>query len=319
MNRQSQQQQQFQQQQQGYQQQPYQGYQQQQQPYQGYQQQQGYQPQSQQYQPQSQQYQPYQGYQQQSQQYQQQYPLLEDGPQHISVLTNVFNRNNENTNFTYMIKMPKYNNTLFIFNDNDQDHLTGKKGANNAEIRIYNFYAPKKLPYPHSAGIPTGYSSGSNGGYTGLMDVDPTNKNGEVPYNSIIYAYVEILSLLYMFRNTFTQIIYSINNNKSDLISTSIFVVDRGVLEFITYLLKNINYYYSLFYNTIERHEQGLIKGTELFTQLLFKKTNYFIQGITKDNNKQKQEMTAEKERQKKMDENKRAENLKKVVSSMYL
>ena len=200
--------------------------------------------------------------------------------------------------------MPKYNNTLFIFNDNDQDHLTGKKGANNAEIRIYNFYAPKKLPYPHSAGIPTGYSSGSNGGYTGLMDVDPTNKNGEVPYNSIIYAYVEILSLLYMFRNTFTQIIYSINNNKSDLISTSIFVVDRGVLEFITYLLKNINYYYSLFYNTIERHEQGLIKGTELFTQLLFKKTNYFIQGITKDNNKQKQEMT----RQKKMDENKRAE-----------
>jgi len=288
--------------------QPQQGYQQQYQPQsqQGYQQQ-GYQQQG--HQPQ-QQYQPQQQFQQQqqSQQYQQQYPLLEDGPQHISVLTNVFNRNNENTNFTYMIKMPRYNNTLFIFNDNDQDHFTGKKGANNAEIRIYNFYAPKKLPYPHSAGIPTGYSSGSNGGYTGLMDVDPTNKNGEVPYNSIIFAYVEILSLFYIFTNTFTQIIYSINNNKSDLISTSIFVVDRGVLEFITYLLKNINYYYSLFYNTIERHEQGLEKGTELFTQILLKKTNHFIQGIPKDNNKQKQEMTAEKERQKKMDENKRAE-----------
>ena len=90
---------------------------------------------------------------------------------------------------------------------------------------------------------------------------------------------IQLDNVMSIFRNTFTQIIYSINNNKSDLISTSIFVVDRGVLEFITYLLKNINYYYSLFYNTIERHEQGLVKGTELFTQLLFKKTNNFIQG----------------------------------------
>ena len=171
--------------------------------------------------------------QQQQQQHQQQQQQLPDGPQHITVLTNVFNRNNKYTNFTNMITMSNYNNTLFIFNDNDKDHYTNIKGANNAEIRIYNFYAPN-IPYPHSAGIPTGYSSGSNGGYTGLMDADPTIKKGEVPYKSIVFAYIEILSLLYVFKDRFTQIIYSVNNNKSDLISTSTFKVNDDVIEFIT-------------------------------------------------------------------------------------
>jgi len=270
-----------------------------------------YQPQPQQpqyqqsYNPQYQQQQ--QSYNPQYQQQQQQYQLLPDGPQHISVVTNVFNRNNRYTNFTNMITMSNYNNTLFIFNDNDKDHYTNKKGANNAEIRIYNFYAPN-IPYPRSAGIPTGYSSGSNGGYTGLMDPDPTLKKGEVPYKSIVFAYVEILSLLYMFRNRFTQIIYSVNNKKTDLLSTSTFKVDDNVIEFITYLLQNIDYYYRLFYNTIERHEDGIISGAKLFTQILFKRTEQFINKNIEKDRRIIQKAQIERQQEEERNEKKRKE-----------
>jgi hypothetical protein len=203
--------------------------------------------------------------------------------------------------------MSNYNNTLFIFNDNDKDHYTNKKGANNAEIRIYNFYAPN-IPYPRSAGIPTGYSSGSNGGYTGLMDPDPTLKKGEVPYKSIVFAYVEILSLLYMFRNRFTQIIYSVNNKKTDLISTSIFKVDDNVLEFITYLLQNIDYYYRLFYNTVESHEDGIISGAKLFTQILLKKTEPFINKNIEKDRRIIQKAQIERQQEEERNEKKRKE-----------
>ena len=207
--------------------------------------------------------------------------------------------------------MGNYNNTLFIFNDNDKDHFTNKKGANNAEIRIYNLYAPN-IPYPHSAGIPTGYSSGSNGGYTGLMDPDPANKKGEVPYKSIIFAYIEILGLLYVFKDRFTQIIYSVNNNKSDLISTSTFKVADDVIEFITYLLKNINYYYYLYYNTVEKHEEGIVVGAKLFTQILFKKTEPFINKNIEKNKKIIQKAEIKREQEEDRNEKKREEREKR-------
>lgn len=67
--------------------------------------------------------------------------------------------------FEYMIKDDEYENSLFIFNDNVQDHCTNRKGAGNAVIRPYNKYG---LEYPRSAGIPTGYRRERNGGFKTL-------------------------------------------------------------------------------------------------------------------------------------------------------
>ena len=115
----------------------------------------------------------------------------QEGPQHISVFRNVYKSSNRaQTDFSRMITLEKYKNVLFIFNDNDRDHETSTPGANNAEIREYNFYNKTRIQrYPHSAGIPTGYFPGKGGGYKGLSVKDKTNKDAEYPYKSILFAY----------------------------------------------------------------------------------------------------------------------------------
>lgn len=65
--------------------------------------------------------------------------------------------------FTWMIEQPKYKNSLFIYNDNEESFLskTNKAGGGNAAIRPYS-----KLIPPRAAGIPTG--SLKNHGYIKL-------------------------------------------------------------------------------------------------------------------------------------------------------
>lgn len=60
-----------------------------------------------------------------------------------------------NGDFNYMIKLPEYKNTLFIFNDDIESINKYNKGKGNAIIRYYNKNNPA-IKIPRSAGIPTG-------------------------------------------------------------------------------------------------------------------------------------------------------------------
>ena len=209
----------------------------------------------------------------------------QEGPQHISVFRNVYNSSNrERTDFSRMITLEKYKNVLFIFNDNDRDHETSTPGVNNAEIREYNFYNKTRIQrYPHSAGIPTGYFPGKEGGYKGLSVKDKTNKDAEYPYKSILFAYAEIMLLLYVYKNHYNSIIYSVESANSNLLATGIFQVDHNVIQFISYLLSNINYYYELSYKIFERSDQDMDKATVTIYNKLLKVVDQFIKNEKKN------------------------------------
>lgn len=63
--------------------------------------------------------------------------------------------------FTKMIVDDYYKDSLFIFNDNIDDHKSSIPGGGNAQVRDYNMFGLHEN-YPQSAGIPTGskYSTG---------------------------------------------------------------------------------------------------------------------------------------------------------------
>ena len=150
----------------------------------------------------------------------------------------VFTGSNKLGDYGYMIKQPEYQNTLFIFNDNEVDHRTIKAGGGNAVIRPYNFYGwfkIKGLTKPLSAGISTGDGK-SNKGYQ-LLDKDTLH--------DINLRVNDIRSTL-LTEFTYDQIIYSGTNNQNpkfkgdpeDLIGIGIFDVNKNVREYITQEIK---------------------------------------------------------------------------------
>ena len=189
-----------------------------------------------------------------------------EGPQHIYVRTTVYNK----TDFEEMLLMSDYKKALFIFNDNDVDIGTDVSGNDSAKIRVYNTYSKKQIPYPRSAGIPVGYffEKNGNGGYKGLKE--PYN-GGELPFKSILVAYIDILAILYECKNVYNTIIYPVKYRNDNIISTDSYKVEFGVVNFISYLLKEIDHYYKIFYNMVERHEQDIPTGGALFYQLIMK------------------------------------------------
>ena len=210
----------------------------------------------------------------------------QEGPQHISVFRNVYNPSNpDQTDFSRMINLEKYNHVLFIFNDNDRDHETSNPGVNNAEIRVYNLYNKGRLQrYPHSAGIPTGYFPGPGGGYKGLSIKDKTNKNNpEYPYKSILFAYAEIMLFLYIYKKHYTSIIYSVENASSTLLAMGTYQVNYNVIQFISYLLSNINFFYGLSYKIFERSDQDMDKATVTIYNKLLTVVHRFIQNEKKN------------------------------------
>jgi len=60
--------------------------------------------------------------------------------------------------YAWMVKQPKYHNSLFIFNDNEEDKATTVRGGGSACVRSYNYlgYSRMGLDKPLSVGIPTG-------------------------------------------------------------------------------------------------------------------------------------------------------------------
>ena len=127
--------------------------------------------------------------------------------------------------FDFMCNQDIYNNSLFIFNDNEEQHNTCISGGGNAIIRKYNKYN-KNLCKPKSTGIPTG--NFQNGGFKELTD--------EVicVINNSINEIKELLNL-YNYENIY----FSVGNNR--LLGTSIFNVDINVLEYINTMILSLS------------------------------------------------------------------------------
>jgi hypothetical protein len=133
----------------------------------------------------------------------------------IIVIGTVFKKRNEVGDFDWMIRSGKYEDALFIFNDDEFSQQSKRAGGGNAIIRKYNRYA---LDRPRSAGIVTG----SSNGYSSLTENVKQKIDG-------CFDTIRELCKVY----GYTKIYYSAST-PNGLLGTSIFVVGADVLDYIT-------------------------------------------------------------------------------------
>jgi len=125
--------------------------------------------------------------------------------------------------FDYMIKLPEYADTLFIFNDDIESIHKYNKGKGNAIIRPYNKYNPA-IKIPRSAGIPTGTRVKNQG----FKRLDDTTK---------IYiddAIENIKNLIKQYN--YNKIVFSANSDGN--LGSGIFKIDQSVINYITEQIK---------------------------------------------------------------------------------
>ncbi len=144
----------------------------------------------------------------------------------MQVIGTIFTKPNQFGDFNWMILNPEYDNSLFIFNDNEEHHNSCRQGGGNAIIRKYNKYS--SLDTPRSVGIPTGTMA--LGGYRTF--------NQEIK-NKIDNYFEEIIELVNKYK--YTTIYYSSELSNNGLIGTSIFKVNHKVLEYITWKIHSLS------------------------------------------------------------------------------
>jgi hypothetical protein len=138
--------------------------------------------------------------------------------ENIKVIGTVFKKRGKEGDFEWQIKSGLYDDSLFIYNDDELRRKWKKAGQGNAIIRKYNKYAiPER---PRSAGICTG--SGENKGYSSL-----NSENKKVIDEGID----EIRDIISKFG--YKKVYYSAEE-PNGLLGTSIFKVDPEVLRYIT-------------------------------------------------------------------------------------
>ena len=143
----------------------------------------------------------------------------------MQVIGTIFTKPNQFGDFNWMISNPEYDNSLFIFNDNEEFHETNRTGMGNAIIRQYNKYN-RKLTKPKSAGIPTGTLAG--GGYQELNSHVIQNVSGAIE---------EIKELLNKYQ--YDSICYSVGPNGK--LGTGIFDVNTQVINYIDKEIKALS------------------------------------------------------------------------------
>ena len=135
----------------------------------------------------------------------------------IEIYGTKFNKLNYFGDFNFMCNNEKYNDSLFLFNDNEEQHNTCIAGGGNAIIRQFNKYN-ENLSKPRSAGIPTGTLS--KGGY---------KKLNESIKSKIDNYFEEIIELFNKYH--YESIYYSVGSDNK--LGTSIFKVDQEVIDYI--------------------------------------------------------------------------------------
>ena len=141
----------------------------------------------------------------------------------ISVIGITFTDRNKIGDFVWMCTQSEYNDSLFIFNDNEERHNSNVRGKGNAVMRQYNKYS--NLTIPKSAGIPTG--TFKNHGYKKLDDHCK---------KIIDNAIDEIIELIHL--HHYKRIFYSADENGK--LGTNLFIVGDDVTTYITGKLNNL-------------------------------------------------------------------------------
>lgn len=148
----------------------------------------------------------------------------------VEIIGVVFTERGEYGDFTWMIEQKEFDDALFIFNDNIEDHRSSHCGGGNAAIRVYNRFGTH-LKYPRSAGIPTGSLEGfvykgkvyESGGFEVFDDVVK---------KIIDFSIVEICNLVR--KHGYKRIFYSMDKKKEHKLGTSIFSVCDEVIDYIS-------------------------------------------------------------------------------------
>jgi hypothetical protein len=134
----------------------------------------------------------------------------------MKVIGTVFSGKGKEGDFEWQIKSGEYEDSLFIFNEDESRVKWKKAGKGNAVIRKYNKYAVDK---PRAVGVFTGTK---DGGYTELTDDIKSKIDGcikEIRDTIEKYGYKKI---------------YYSAKSPDGLLGTSIFHVDKKVLLYIT-------------------------------------------------------------------------------------
>lgn len=146
----------------------------------------------------------------------------------ITLLPCQFRKLGRSGDFSWMLRRSKYQDVLFVFNDNQEQfeafhngnqELAGKPGGGNAIIRPYQYTDP-----PRAAGIPTGSNSK---GYQNLETAKPY----------IDKAINSIQELIITGR--YKRLAYSCEEDGRTL-GTSIFAPSDEVKEYIVASLENL-------------------------------------------------------------------------------
>ena len=173
----------------------------------------------------------------------------EDKPvEGIEVIPSNFKGINQPGDFNWEILNPDRTNsaeTLYIFNDNHNDHATAEAGNGNAVIRQYNRYSNSNRPnrsarklseFPASAGICTG---GDGIGYKTLDQVIKGKYTVRDQINSDVKEIREILKRKYSNGNKAYEYVQFSSDGNGGL-GTSIFVVGDEVKRHILKEIKKL-------------------------------------------------------------------------------
>ena len=151
----------------------------------------------------------------------------------IQVIGTQYKKGDTLGDFKKMVIEKKYDNCLFIFNDNLGHHKTNVSGAGNGEMRIYNKYS--KYNPPRSAGISTGPGGG---GYTNLTPDIIKEIDGEID---------EIIELIVKYDYKTVQYSIEIDKNLEEkkvsfgTLGDNIFTVGKDVKEYITMCIQGLS------------------------------------------------------------------------------
>jgi len=141
----------------------------------------------------------------------------------ISIIGTIFTNVKSYGDYFHMIQSGQYNDSLFIYNDNEESYYNDsyRKGAGNACIRVFNKFNPEFNKNPMSIGIPTGTLR--DGGY------DDLNENNK---NIIDHCINQIINLIT--KHNKKRLFYSAKN-MTGILGSGIFEIDDNVLKYITH------------------------------------------------------------------------------------
>ena len=134
---------------------------------------------------------------------------------------------NREGDFEYMMSLPKYARTVFIFNDNVVDASVKQpfKGAGSAVIRPHSFrYNPDASP--RAIGIPTGWAVESGGFKLKDGSLEPFASR------AITLAIERLVIACTIFRSEVDGIVFS-SGHDTETLGCSIFKLEPEILTFI--------------------------------------------------------------------------------------